>query len=241
MRRHLSVFLSLATLLVIVSGSVVTTEHRALGLPLTLHPLLGTGLGVLTFLLGIWCFLDTNPVLRSLGVLIALTTGVEAAPGMPLVHAFFAPVLFAALAVVATFRPLKPLPSGALASFRLSVLASPALILLQIGLGVLHRHERIGVMWHMGGAMLVAGFIVVLCALLLQSPSDSPVLRSSVVSLLAAVITQVILGVVVYVMRMLDAEIALPLIVAAGLHVATGAVTFAAAAILAVRFQRGLA
>ena len=241
MRRKLSIFLSLATLLVIASGSVVTTEHRALGLPLTIHPLAGTGLGLLTFLLGVWCFLDTNPILRWLGVLIALTTGLEAAPGMPLLHAFFAPVLFAALAVVATFRPLKSLPSTALQSYRFAVLSTPALILLQIGLGVLHRHERIGILWHMGGAMLVAGFVVVLCALLLQVPVDSPVLRSSVVLLLAAVLTQVTLGIVVYVMRMLDAEIAPPLMAAAGLHVVTGALTFAASAILAIRFQRGLA
>lgn len=226
-----------------------------MGLPLTVHPLLGAGLGVLTLLLGIWCFLDGLPFVRWLGVLIALTTGLEAAPGMPLVHAFFAPVLFAAVTVVATFRPLKSLPPGSGTAFRLPVVAMPALVLLQIGLGVLHRHDRMGVMWHMGGAMLVAGFIVVVCALLLQSLPDSPALRTSAVALLSAVLTQVTLGIVVYVMRLLGAEtpgggtlnggtlgagIGAPLIIAAGLHVGTGAVTLAASAVLTLRFQRAV-
>ena len=241
MRRQLAAVVAFFALLVIASGAVLTTLRNTATLWQYVHPRAGIGLGVLSFVLGIWCLLDKHPVLRGLGLLMAMAAGIEAMSRAVLIHACFAPVLFTAVACIAVFKPGRPEPAGAgKPSLRHMVIGIPPLVFLQIALGAAVRHKIASVMLHMGGALLVAGLILVVCVLVLQRYPNHRRLRLLATSLISIVLIQVSLGIAVFIMRSLDMDTSPVLVVAAAAHVSVGALTLAAGALLAIEYQRSV-
>ncbi|MES1257647.1 MAG: hypothetical protein ABUS51_04420 [Acidobacteriota bacterium] len=235
----MAAFLSFALLAIIASGAALTTLRHIAARPEYIHVRAGIAVGALCFVLGVWCLLDRNPVLRWLGILVALTTGVEAMSRAVLIHACFAPVLFAAVAAVAGFRPVRPLsaPAGRF-PLRPLVLCLPPLVFLQIALGAAARHKVFGVMPHLGAALPLAGLILIVCLSVLRHYSNDRPLRSRARALLVMLLIQVPLGMVVLILRSLPPNNLLA--VAAAAHVATGSLTFAASALLALQYQRSV-
>ena len=241
MRRYFAAFVAACALLVIVSGAVLTTLRHNAVQSAFVHTRIGIAFGILSFAVGIWALLDRHPVLRSLGLLTAVATGLEAMPRAVLVHACFAPVLFTAIACIAWFDPDDRKHAGAATpSLRWLVLALPPLVLLQIALGAAHRHEEASVMLHMGNALLVAGLILVVSVMLLRAfPAYQP-LRSPAVTLIALVLLQVSLGIAVFLLRLLEMDSSLALIVGAAAHVTGGALILATCTALSLRYVRSV-
>ena len=225
-RRQFAGLAAMLTLILIASGSVVTTLRSGSPLFQVMHTRAGGLVGVLTLILGIWCILDRQPMIRALGVLIALAASLQAVPREAFLHACFAPVLFAAVTVVFMMRPGSATPVAA--SLRWLVTALPPLVWLQIALGAAHRHEMVSVMPHLAGGTLVAGVVLVVCVLL----------RKSAVALIWIVMIQVCLGITVFILRVLDMDTHPALVVLAAAHVSGGAITLAASAVRALQVQR---
>jgi len=239
MRGKFALFVAACCLLTSASGSVVTTLRSASPVAGQVHTVVGILLGILCFILGVWCFLDKQAVYRWLGLLIVTATGLEGMTRAVMVHACFAPVLFGTVVAAGLFRPGdRPLALPGASSLRWLITSLPGLILLQIALGAAHRHQMAGVMLHMGGAMLVAGLTLVVSLLLLQKLPPGVWLRSLTTSLVWLIPLQVSLGITVYVIRLLEPESPVPVVLAAAAHVTGGAAVLAATAILAIQYQR---
>lgn len=142
-----------------------------------------------------------------------------------ILHACLAPLFFAGCVVNAQ--------SSALRLNRALLL--PVVVIGQIALGAAYRHKAIGVMPHLVGALLTAGLVLVVCMIVLQRPAQSAPMRSAAVTALGIVLLQVSLGIAVFVMRLLDADTSPAFGPLAAAHVTVGALTLAAATVLALR------
>jgi heme A synthase len=113
-------------------------------------------------------------------------------------------------------------------TLRKIILWGQPLVLLQIALGALYRHDAIGIIWHLAGAMSVAALLVITCVLLLRQIPIERAPRIAIGWLNALLVTQVTLGVTALMLKML--EMPAPLVPA--LHVTTGSLVFSATLVL---------
>jgi len=150
-----------------------------------------------------------------------------------IVHACLAPMFFAGCVAAAQSEPI---PRG-VSMFAKAVRFAPLLVLCQIVLGAAYRHKAIGVMPHLAGAMIAAGFLLVVATLILQRPGQGASAEKAAGALVAIALLQVSLGIVVFVMRMLDADTSAAFTPLAAAHVAVGALTLAASTVLAMRVE----
>jgi hypothetical protein len=120
------------------------------------------------------------------------------------------------------------------ATLRNIIVWSPPLILLQVVLGAAYRHKAIGVIWHIAGAMSVAGLVVIACVLLLRQIPSERAPRLAAGWLNGILVTQVTLGMSTLLLRMLDMEAAH----VAAAHIANGSFTFAGSLVLLRATQR---
>jgi hypothetical protein len=74
-------------------------------------------------------------------------------------------------------------------------------------MGALYRHQILGVMPHMLGAMVVAILALVVSMTLIQHFGDQPQLKSSATGLITVVLAQVCLGIAAFLMLLLGGEI----------------------------------
>jgi heme A synthase len=235
-RRQFAGVIAALMLLTIALGSIVTTLRTAGPLWQVAHAGAGIVVGLLSFVLAVWCLPEKQPLQRYLGILLALLTGLEAAPGNVFLHAFFAPVLFSTVTVVWLLGPGPAVTANK--PLRGLVGALPFLVLLQNALGAAHRHQMIGVALHIAGAMLVAGYALVVCVLLLQRLPNYPLFRRYAVTLICLVLLQVSLGITVFVLRLLDMDTHPALAIAAAAHVSGSALILAVSSVLALQYQR---
>jgi len=101
----------------------------------------------------------------------------------------------------------------------------PPLVLVQIAFGAAYRHKVWGVMPHIAGAMIVAFLILVLCMMLMQ---QRPSLRKPAIAAMSVVLVQVTLGILSFILRMLDMDTGIWFTVSTVAHVTVGAATLAA-------------
>jgi hypothetical protein len=227
-------------LLAIASGAVVTSfvtsfatsDHRSLT---AIHAAFGIAAVVL-----VCSSAFINHSENRSAALVALAFGViecllqGQTPATAIIHACLAPVLFSICVAGAIMPDSSAGNNEGHSTFRLVVRASPALVLLQIALGAAYRHKAIGVMPHMAGATLVAGFLLTVCILVLHRLPQSSLLRRAAGALLGIVLLQVSLGIAVFVMRLLDLETTPAFLPAAVAHVVVGSLTLAASLVLAI-------
>jgi hypothetical protein len=216
-QRRLAVLVGLCALAVIVTGA----------LKLRLHAAAGFALVAVTVFLAVWCLRDKQALLRGAGAVALAAAALECIPGAVMIHACLAPVLFTSVSVIALFTAANPdseTPPGGLQRLGATL---PPLIFLQIVLGAAYRHKLIGVMAHMGGAMLVAGTILVACVLFFQRCPDQPALRKAAVAAISVVLMQVSLGIAVFIMRLLDLDNSLTFSLTAATHICGAALLLA--------------
>jgi heme A synthase len=216
--RRLAVLVGIYTLVVIVAGAVKWQLHAAAGFLLV----------AVTAFLGVWCLRGKQPLLRGAGVVALASAALECVPGASMIHACFAPVLFTAVSIAALFPATRPEGDKPPRGLQRLGATLPPLVFLQIVLGAAYRHKLIGVMAHMGGAMLVAGTILVACVLFLQRCPDQPRLRRAATAAISIVLLQVSLGITVFIMRLLDMDNSLVFGLMAATHICGAALMLAA-------------
>lgn len=142
------------------------------------HRVIAGGLGILTLALAVLIWVkDKRRWLRWLGVIAVLGVAVQAVLGgevvrqllqywLPVIHAVFAQIVFAAVLGIAVFtsswwvseRP-QLVDSGTPSIHSLAIL-NAAVIFLQVVLGAGFRHSEIPVWPHMAGALVVLGTVM---------------------------------------------------------------------------------
>jgi hypothetical protein len=216
-QQRLAALVGVYTLVVMVTGAVKWQ----------LHAVAGFGLVAVTVFLAIWCLREKQPLLRSTGAIALAAAALECVPGASMIHACFAPVLFSAVSVIAFFTEAAADSEKAPTGLQRLGATLPPLVFLQIVLGAAYRHKLIGVMAHMGGAMLVAGTILVACVLFLQRCPDQPRVRRAAVAAISIVLLQVSLGITVFILRLLDMDNSLAFGLTAATHICGAALLLA--------------
>jgi hypothetical protein len=121
-------------------------------------------------------------------------------------------------------------------------LAAPAAILAQLALGAAARHQALGILPHVCGALVATGTVLwVTVRVLMQHAGDA--LRRPALALLGITFLQVFLGIAAYMSRLATADAPQPMPVMVGFtvaHVAVGALTLAASVILAIQVFRNV-
>ncbi|MGA2713153.1 MAG: hypothetical protein ABSG41_08595 [Bryobacteraceae bacterium] len=232
MKRY-AVFTARFALAPMISGPfVVSMTGRASGLEWA-H--IVTGFATIYLIIGLLLIPAKNQGIR-LPAVVALALGLlEAIPGTPRLHAAVSPVLFATLAwAVMTLDSGQEIAPGR--SRRVFVL--PALVLLPILYGVGYRHQTSGIVAHLGAALPVAGLLLVCCTVLNERHPGKTKLRRACNLTIAAVLFQIVLGIVVLIVRLLEIEGGLLLAVARTAHITGAGPVLAASMELAIQYRR---
>ena len=218
--RGLAAVPAAGALLAVATGALLTDKLAALSAP---HWILGVATALFSLPL-----LGNRLAWRLIvpGLLLALL------PVPPVLHALCAPLLLGGAASALFLMP--PMVSSVSPILRNLIMAAPVLVLIQIGLGAAYRHKAIGVVWHLAGAMTVAGVMVMVCVALLRQIAGAKTPRLVAGWLIGILVTQVTLGMAALMLRMLDMDAT----VIAAAHVMGGSLTFAVSLLLLRATQR---
>jgi heme A synthase len=165
-------------------------------------------------------------------------------PGI--LHACLAHLIFALTVAIAVFTSRawqegpEPVQDYGWPSMRSLAITTPVLVLTQVALGAAYRHQGIGVIWHLLGAMAVSLMILIVCAFAMQQFPKHRSLRPAAVTLISLTGTQVFLGLAVYTLRIETSENTVPVMTTILAHIATGAMTFAASVVLGIQIRRNV-
>jgi heme A synthase len=227
----------------------------ALGFLEQTHPWMGAVVGLLTLVLVIRITRsDPRPGLHRLGwfllVLLVAQGGLGSREAMAVspewmgtLHAFLAQVFFAGTAaiVVVTSAGWQSDPDlvedYGWPSLRSFAVTTPVLVLTQVFLGAGLRHKATGALSHLGFAMLVALWILIECAFVIQQFPTHRVLRPAANWLLAITCAQVFLGIGAFTMRTMEMDRTTALGVGTAAHVANGALTLAMSVVMSLQIR----
>jgi hypothetical protein len=250
MKNRFAVVVAVLALIVIALGAYLTSEVRPLpGTAETstvtdpglehIHRVGGYVVAALAFGLGLWA-------LKPVGGITAVLVLVEIlSVRTPLIHAVFAPLLFAGIvaAAVVTSKNWQAGPrhvESAWGPLKVLGMLAPVLVIMQIGLGAAFRHNAMGVISHIMNALLVLALILIAGIFVVKQYPGHPTLRPAALTLLIITGIQVLLGFAVYLVLLMSEANNTGLIVTAVLHVTNGALTLAASVVLAMEMNRNL-
>ena len=248
-----AVLLALCTLLLVATGDAVTSNDQ--------RPMYSFGqihfwtaaAGILTIGLAIGLSrADPRAWLRRLGwtavgaVAVQAVLGLQSEPLPPAVrfcHAFLAQLFFTAVVAIAVCTSSGWMEGPGLPEsrsfLRFMAKVTPALVLLQVTLGLAFRHGLMGVGLHIAGAFAVLFFILGLTLPVIYAPEPGR-LSAAAKTLLAVASLQVFLGLALFIIRSMDEIDPVVVIVATMVHAAVGALTLAASLAMALLVLRGV-
>jgi heme a synthase len=245
------------------------TSHGALVPPLSSlqggdlyefsHRVFAGGLGILTLgLAGLLWAKEKRVWLRWLGAVAILGVAVQAVLGgqvvirllhywLPVIHACFAQIVFAAVLSIAVFtskwwvseRP--QLEDSGTPSIHSVVILNAGVIYFQVILGAGFRHKDIPIWPHMAGAMLVLGMVIWTAVALRKRFAQSRELSRARILLHAIFGAQFLLGLAAYWSRLTTADAPQPMPVMVTLtviHTVVGAILFAFSVLVALMCYR---
>jgi cytochrome c oxidase assembly protein subunit 15 len=212
------------------------------------HRVIAAVMGSLVLILAIWLWKsDSRWWLRWFGMIAVCGVLAQALLGgqvvrqllhywLPVLHASFAQIVFAAVLSIAVFtsnwwiseRP--QLEDGGTPSIHSLAILNAAVIYLQVILGAGFRHKEIPIWPHMAGAMLVLGMVIWTAVVLRKRFSQSRELSKARMLLHAIFGTQFLLGLGAYWSRLSTADAPQPMPVMVWLtviHTIVGAILFA--------------
>lgn len=258
----LSIVTALCALIVVVLGAIVTALERPIAVdptpamlasaaPIQLwHEIIG-GIAIVLMLvvaIGVRSELGWIGFAAALaGGVLGLKTITQMIPaGAGVVHALLAQIFFAAViaVVVMVSRAWQSAPDPVYDTWKPSMrslaTAVPAIILLQVTLGACYRYRVLGVIWHILNAMIVLLLVLCVAVFLVRQLPNHPTLRPAAITLGVITAVQVLLGFTTFMMLILFPESSLAVITTGVLHVTNGALTFGAAAALAVLIRHNV-
>ncbi len=212
------------------------------------HRAVAGALGILTiFLAALLWVKEKRPWLRWLGLLAVLGVAVQAILGgqvvirllhywLPVIHACFAQIVFAAVLGIAVFTSKwwiseqPQLEDGGVPSIHFLAILNATVIYLQVILGAGFRHREIPIWPHMGGALVVLGVVTWTGVALRKRFAQSRELSKARVLLHSIFGIQFLLGFGAYWSRISTADAPQPMPVMVTLtviHTVVGAILFA--------------
>ncbi len=225
------------------------------------HRMIAATVGFLTIVLAVWLWkAERRAWLRRLGlaalvavilqgVLGGLTVIYLLPAAISVTHACLAQLFFSAIAAVALFtspawqRGPVVLSDTAWPSLRKLAAACPAAILGQLALGAAYRHQALGIVPHVAGAMIVSALVLITAIFALLQFGGHRALRGAAIFMLSVTFLQVFLGIAAYMSRVATADALRPepvMVVLTALHVAVGALTMAVSVLFAIQTFRNL-
>lgn len=212
------------------------------------HRVIAGVLGILILIQAIWLWAaESRMWVRWLGVVAAAGVAVQALLGgevvrqllhywLPVLHASFAQIVFAAVLGIAVFTSKwwvsqqPQLPDSGSPSIHTLAILNAAAIYLQVILGAGFRHKEIPIWPHMAGALVVLGMVMWTAVVLRKRFGASRELSKARILLHAIFGTQFLLGFGAYWSRISTADAPQPMPVMVWLtviHTVVGAILFA--------------
>jgi len=212
------------------------------------HRVIAAVMGFLVLLLAIWLWRkDPRPWMRWFGLTAIAGVVAQAVLGgqvvrqllhywLPVIHASFAQIVFAAVLSIAVFtskwwvseRP--QLEDSGTPSIHSVAILNAAVIYLQVILGAGFRHKEIPIWPHMAGALVVLGMVIWTAVALRKRFAQSREFSKARILLHAIFGTQFVLGLGAYWSRFTTADAPQPMPVMVTLtviHTVVGAILFA--------------
>jgi cytochrome c oxidase assembly protein subunit 15 len=211
------------------------------------HRLIAGGLGLLSIAMAVLVWTkDERRWVRWLSVIAVAGIAAQAVLGgevvikllhywLPVIHACFAQIVFAALLSIAVFTSrwwISDQPqvedTGSPSIHSLAI-ANAAVIYFQVILGAGFRHKEIPVWPHMVGALIVLGMVIWLAAVLRRRFEKSAAISKTRILLHAILGTQLLLGLGAYWSRLTTADAPQPMpvmVTLTVLHTVVGAILF---------------
>jgi cytochrome c oxidase assembly protein subunit 15 len=223
------------------------------------HRVIAGVLGLLSIVLAVWVWAkDERRWLRWFTVIAVAGIAAQAVLGgevvrqllhywLPVAHACFAQIVFAALLSIAVFTSRwwisdqPQLEDTRSPSIHFLAIANAAVIYLQVILGAGFRHKEIPVWPHMVGALIVLGMVIWLAAVLRRRFEKSAAISKTRILLHAILGTQLLLGLGAYWSRLTtaDAPQPMPLMVTLTvLHTVVGAILFGVSVLIVLLCYR---
>jgi heme a synthase len=211
------------------------------------HRVIAGVLGILSIVLAVWVWAkDQRRWLRWFSVIAVAGIAAQAVLGgevvrqllhywLPVMHACFAQIVFAAFLSIAVFTSRwwisdqPQVEDTGSPSIHALAIANAAVIYFQVILGAGFRHREIPVWPHMAGALIVLGMVIWLAAVLRRRFEKSAAISKTRILLHAILGTQLLLGLGAYWQRLTtaDAPQPMPLMVTLTvLHTVVGAILF---------------
>ena len=223
------------------------------------HRMVATTVGLLTIGMVIWLMrAERRRWLKNLGwISLAAVVAQGVLGGMTVIfllpkpvsigHACLAQLFFSTTVAIALFtseswqRGAQIVDDAGAPPLHWLALAAPLCVFLQLALGASARHQAIGIVPHVIGALLATGMVLWITVRILMRHADHSVLRGSALALLSITFLQVFLGIAAYMSRVATADAPQPMPVMVGwtvAHVAMGALTMASSVVLAIQVFR---
>jgi heme a synthase len=223
------------------------------------HRMVATTVGLLTIGMAIWLMrAEPRRWLKNLGwISLAAVIAQGMLGGMTVLfmlpkpvsigHACLAQLFFSTTVAIALFtseswqRGRQIADDAGTPPLHGLALAASACVFLQLALGASARHQAIGILPHVLGAMLATGMVLWVTVRVLMRHAGHEALRRSVLALLSITFLQVFLGIAAYMSRLATADAPQPMPVMVGFtvaHVAVGALTLASSVVLAIQVFR---
>jgi cytochrome c oxidase assembly protein subunit 15 len=223
------------------------------------HRMVATTVGLLTIGMAIWLMrAERRRWLKSLGwISLAAVIAQGVLGGMTVLfmlpkpvsigHACLAQLFFSTTVAIALFtsegwqggRQIVDDPGSP--PLHWLALAASACVFLQLALGASARHQAIGILPHVLGALLATGMVLWVTVRVLMRHAGHEALRRSALVLLSITFLQVFLGIGAYMSRLATADAPQPMPVMVGFtvaHVAVGALTLASSVVLTIEIFR---
>src|SRR5579872_1583581 len=184
------------------------------------HRRVATTVGLLTIGMAIWLMrAEGRRWLRNLGwIALAAVIAQGVLGGMTVLfllpkpvsigHACLAQLFFSTTVAVALFtseswgRGAQIVDDSGAPPLHWLALAAAACVFLQLGLGAAVRHQALGILPHVAGAMIASGMVLWVTVRVLMHHAEHAALRRSALAVLVIIFLQVFLGIGAYMSRL---------------------------------------
>jgi cytochrome c oxidase assembly protein subunit 15 len=222
------------------------------------HRMIGATVGMLTVGLLIWILrVEDRKWMRKLGwvalawvsvvgLLGGLTVKLLTPPPVSVTHTCLAQLFFSLTVAMCVFTSKSWLEGPEYVedhgwpSMRSLAIALPVFVLGQIALGASFRHGAMGVLPHIIGAMIVALVILMAGMFALQQYPNHKMIRPAAITLLSITGIQLMLGITAFLMRLLQDQHPVGMVISTVAHVAVGALTLASSITLSILIRRNV-
>jgi cytochrome c oxidase assembly protein subunit 15 len=223
------------------------------------HRMIASAVGFMTIVLAVWVWrVERRAWLKRFawillaavilqGVLGGLTVLFLLPKAISIAHACVAQLFFSATVAVAVFTSRMWREETAMVndsgwpSLRSLSVVAPVTVLAQLALGAAYRHQALGIVPHIVGAMIVMLVVMMAGIAVLTQSGGHRVLRGAAWALLGITGLQIVLGIVAYLARISVRGVSEPtigLVIFTVAHVAVGALTMAASVVMAIEVFR---